>query len=87
MSEFEDLLHDLESQLASSGDTMPLPALFELRMAVATGHEFVAATERGDTMAAEFHAELLEHHVRSAHTLRCGIKNERGRPLNDRRFQ
>ncbi|MEV6712803.1 hypothetical protein AB0M48_12275 [Lentzea sp. NPDC051208] len=76
MSEFEDMLLGLERILARSGETMALPELFELRMATATAHELMAAVERGDAPAVEFHTELLEHHVHNAHALKFGVRED-----------
>ncbi|HUQ57788.1 hypothetical protein [Lentzea sp.] len=84
MNEFEDLLLDLERNLTRSGHTIPLPELFELRMAAATAHELMAATERGDTTAAEFHAGLLEHHVRGAHALRFHVREHQDTTCTER---
>ena len=75
VSEFEDLLLDLEEILARSGQTMALPELFEFRMATATANELLAALGRGDAQAVEFHTELLEHHVREAHALKFGLRD------------
>ena len=80
VSEFEDLLLDLERMPAGSGEAMGLPELFELRMAAATAHELMAAIDRGDAPAAGFHSELLEHHVHNAHALRFHLRENTSPP-------
>ncbi|WP_439655978.1 hypothetical protein ACSHWB_26480 [Lentzea sp. HUAS TT2] len=70
MNELEVVLQDLEKGLEASGDTRPLPELFELRMAAAATQEFLAAGDRGDAVAAEFHAAVLEHRT---HRLRFRV--------------
>ncbi|HUQ60241.1 hypothetical protein [Lentzea sp.] len=66
----EDLLNRMGRDLARSGEAQAAQDLLELRTAVAAATELMAAVERGDLTAAEFHAELLQRQVSEARPLR-----------------
>lgn len=66
----EDVLRGLQDDLAAQGELESAREVFELRTAAAAAAELVAALDRGDRSAAEFHSELLRRQVEEKDAMR-----------------